>query len=341
MSRNQSGKITPLFKALSVGTAMAVAGSLLPSAASAQPFSNSDHSYMGGYNFNAISSPLAPIVPADTPVINIPTSPLASGLLSSSPRPYRTGRWYDHLTAEQSYALAERTIGIPADLLARIAYNESNGNPDAVNSMSGACGLGQLMPNTTLPEMAYKYSDTFGFNFASNIERYDSRMWRGEMLQGYRAVNGFQNDLLAECHHEWVNVAFFSMNIIEKARRVEAAFAARGVEIENYNQADGYILHWLGARDDLILALRQNPDSLARNFVNGVTIEQNRPMFYNGRQPRTVRQVYDFIGKNGNGPDQYTLIPRFWDIDPLTIAQRVDMAFAEPTQTASLSPAQS
>lgn len=231
------------------------------------------------------------------------------------------------MSANEAYEMAERTIGIPANLLKKIVNNESLGDPKAVNSSTGACGLGQLMPETTLPEMAYKYSETLGFDLHTKIDRYIvGRTSGGLNVIGYRPHRGERTNLRRECLDEWVNVSLFSMNIVEKMRRINNALADRGRRV-SYVETDIYIAHFLGARDDIIWARRNNPDALAKNFVNNRIIRDNRHMFFDRQgNPRSIAGMYAYAEKDGAGPNEKTRVTPFWRISSATIASRVDRA---------------
>ncbi|MGE0225610.1 MAG: transglycosylase SLT domain-containing protein [Acetobacteraceae bacterium] len=81
----------------------------------------------GAPSFGTAGLPQAPVVPQSS--IVIPPSPAISG-------------WAN------DFASVERAYGIPSGTLARIAYRESSGNPDAVNPRSGAAGLMGILPST-------------------------------------------------------------------------------------------------------------------------------------------------------------------------------------------------
>lgn len=231
------------------------------------------------------------------------------------------------LSSEQAFSRAERTVGIPARLLRRIVNNEAiAGDPNSVNPTTGACGLGQLMPESTLPEMAYKYGPTFGFNVRDMVDRYVVGKTRGLDIIGYRPHRGERGNLRAQCLDEWTNVALFSMNLVEKMRRVDEQMARKGRHVI-YNEADLYVAHFLGARDDIIWARRANPDAHAADFANRRTIRGNRHMFYDSNnRPRTIAGMYAYIKKGGPGPDQNVTVTPFWRTETTQIAARAQLS---------------
>ena len=232
------------------------------------------------------------------------------------------------MNADEAYEMAESTIGIPSDLLKKIVNNESLGDVGAVNPDTGACGLGQLMPETTLPEMAYKYSETLGFDLHTKVDRYIAgQTSSGLNVIGYRPHRGERSYLREQCLNEWVNVSLFSMNIVEKMRRIDNALASRGRHV-NYVETDIYIAHFLGARADIVWARRNNPDALAKNFVNNRTIRQNRHMFFDSNnRPRSVAGMYAYAEKNSAGPSEKRRVSNFWRTPATTVASRVQLAY--------------
>ncbi len=235
-------------------------------------------------------------------------------------------RWYDTMSPDEAYLFAQKTIGVPADTLKKIVWNESKGDQNAVNDHTGACGLGQLMPKQALPEMAYKHSDMLGLDLHSKVEKFIiGKDRKNRSIVGYRPHKGQNPYLLDQCYNSWVNVSLFSMNLIEKMRRVDKMLAADGKQITNFTEADLYVAHFLGARPDIMLALRENPNKAAKDFVNKRTQKQNHHMFFDeNKRARTVAQMYAHIEEKG-GPSTKILISPFWRNSESKIAQRVEM----------------
>lgn len=185
--------------------------------------------------------------------------------------------------------------GVDFDYLVQTAMRESSLNPKAKAQTSSATGLFQFIEGTWLDVMKsdggrlgyQRYADAIVRDANGDYTVRDERL-RADILK-LREDPQIAADLAA---------AFTKRNgdyLSEKFGRMPSP-------------GELYIAHFLGAQgaEKLFQAGLQNPDQLAVNLFPRQAAA-NRAIFYEGGEPRTIRQVYKaLVAKHAPQPDGAT-----------------------------------
>ena len=233
---------------------------------------------------------------------------------------------YNAQDLKNGITLASDIVGISPDLLEKIMYLESTMNPMAYNKKSDTCGAGQFIVHMTWPEMVYKYSYLVESNLDESVDKYIVGKTRDhKTIYGYRAKKGHENELLQSCFNPHLSVPLYAMNIVEKMRAIDKKISANGPF--HYVESDVYVAHFLGKSPGIILASRNNSQSLATSYASDAAISRNKTWFYDKKgHARTVGGFYTHIERDGHGPSQTTVVAPFWKQNETQFAAKAQLA---------------
>lgn len=202
---------------------------------------------------------------------------------------------------EVAFAKASKVSGIPAAFFRKLAEQESGPSPDpgAINRKTGACGIYQFLPKTTLLEVVYKFADDYP-EYAHlqkhvrrlSIERKDGKGKGTGVFDYVYQSNGWRSKqaLLEAC----LDPAF-SATMAGRYHRQYLPKLAERIDVEELTFADARLMHLLGPEDagKVISGYRDGKtDTPVTRYVPRAVAEQNAPTLMNGKNPATVGEVY-------------------------------------------------
>ncbi len=231
---------------------------------------------------------------------------------------------------------------VPYEMMVLISGAESNFR-NANNPKSSACGTMQLLGDSVLPELLYKYGARDGHEkYLPYVSRVTVKNKEGKVLRREFRPNA-KNKNSVKMMAQACNSPQVASDMANELMQEIMITMERGLG-RRINYTDVYIGYFAGQGKGLeLLKLYDNPktrDYKAADYVDAGVAARNRPYFYdaNGR-PRSIEGMYDFLAdKRGITK---TLLPSILDRSVTINTVETDtgrkmVLTSPPTQVASL-----
>lgn len=220
---------------------------------------------------------------------------------------------------------ASAKTGVDFDYLVKQAKVESGLDPNAKAKTSSASGLYQFIDQTWL-RMVKNHGAEHGYGDAADAIRQRSDGSYAVSAGAKKSVLGLKNDATAA-----------SLMAAELASE-NADYLRTSAGVENPNQTDLYLAHFLGAggASTFMRGMQKNPYAAAASIFPDAA-RANRNVFYErSGQPKSLAQVYDTFAAKFDGTASSSVVRVAGNSETAATADNTVMASLVRSQSATI-----